>query len=255
MTGEIPSLGIPEEVIESEDYQNWKQDVLRKLTPPHPVSSRQRFANQETHYDNPDREPGVVRFRVEDGEPFEPDLVGEAEAVQGSREYLLVSGKISDLNIKKNEIKDELTKKAEQGWRGTEFEDLGGTGRALSAIPQRSATVTDRDLLILTTGEDFSRVAETVLNLSVKMPEAHKIRGKVMQPEDLVGIINAVLAKARLAGEWTRQSIVRDIDVLRELIERDLVSPESVEIDRSFILRPDVLPTERTPKPQEPQEK
>lgn len=253
LMAEIP-LGLPEDLVKSEEYQSWKREALDALEPGHPVSSRQRFETQDTHYGNPDMEPGVVRFRTESGEPFETTLVGEAEAVQDSRDHLILSGRMAAIKAESEEVKKRLVDKAQEGWRGTEFDDLNGIARALSAIPERKAQVKDRDLLGLTTGDDFPKVAETIVDLTVHVPEGLRVRGRVIQPEDLVRIINAVLEKNHLTGDWSQKTVITDLDVLRQLIELDRVAPDSVEISKDFTLRPDVLPRERKPKPQEPQE-
>lgn len=272
MAAEIPQ-GIPEEIVVSDEYQVWKKEALDDLEPEHPVGPRQRFAPQETSYDNPDRYPGVVRFRTEDGQPFEPGLIGEAEVVDASREYLLLGGQVSDLETRRtkiregrkdsdgNLVRDGLNQRAEAGWRGTEFEDLNGTGRVLSAIPKTTAKVKDPDALRGSTGPEFPSVAKRVVTIEIEIQEGLKMGRQVMTPEVIKEIITAALEKRHLSREqqagfidWRHETLIIDLDVLRELIKRDLVSPESVEIGRNFTLRPDVLPAEKTPKPTEQQE-
>lgn len=242
------------------DYAAKKAAALIALEPASPVNSKQRFATRETSYTNPDKFPGVVRFRSEDGEVYDPGLINEATTVVASREHLLLGGQIKELTKDRDAVGKRLKDEAELGWRGTEFDDLGGVGRSLSAIPKPAAKITDPEEFRQLMGQDFPKVAERSITVKIKIQEGHQTRAGVMSPEVIREIIETVLEKHRISKELQEvlvewgdpETLITDLDVLRALIKADRVPLDTLKVERPFTLTPDVLPKDRSPRPQPP---
>lgn len=238
------------------DYEARKAQVLSDLRPAVPVSSRQRYEASETHYNDPDREPGIVRFRMDKGVVFDPGLVGEAQTVVDTIEHLSLGGQIKELREEQGEIEERLEEREREGWSGTELVNLGGVGRVLTAIAKPSVKITDPEGFREGMGERFPEVAERRVVFTIPIQEGLQMKDGPMTPELVIELVRKLLERQRINREMQaggllgvkEAMLVTDLEVLRELIETDQVPLDTIETDRGLSFTPNVLPPEKSPR-------
>jgi hypothetical protein len=254
-----PDAAPQRDFTQAPDYEAKKAAALQALEPPSPVSDNQRFDVQTTNYDDPDKDPGVVNWKIESGGGYNPGLIQEATTVERSREYIHAAGAFKAAERARNAIGKDLRPEVNAGWRGTSFDDLDGVARELTAKTERVVEVEDAEGFREGMGERFPDVAERSLTMRLRIPEGYRLRGGIpATPEALIAIFQGVLERNRFGQAmqedrvtWKTETYVTDLDVLRELIEADEVPLDTLKISRKVSLTPDVAPSERTPQPNE----
>lgn len=229
--------------------------ALSDLEPPHRINTRQRFGEQETNYDNVDRYPGVILWRVEEGQVYDPSIVQEAITAQSSITYLKLGDQIDDLKKEQQKNGDALRDEVPRNWNGTIIMDLDGVRRSLTAKEERSAKVTDQNLLYESTDPaDFAKVARRKVIYEVEIEEGLVMTGGTMTPELIIEILNNALNKAKLSPELRSrlinsktETVFSDLDILRDLIIANKINLDAIETNRKINLVPDNLAADKKP--------
>lgn len=216
------------------------------------VSSRKRYATQETVYTGTNEEVGEILLRVEPGTNPTLPFLEKATFIQAAIDYAKTKGQIDELTeqIKGPEttFREFLTKYP--GLTGIESKRLNTTVTGVTEVTLKPDVVEVRRAL----GNAFEEVGLEKITLTMAIPEGLVARGRKVTFEDIRDVISLSFMYLGMNEEEQR----RMVDIQRSLQIKDrkkLLEHEkeghipSRALGRTKKVRLEVGQIQKTPKP------